>query len=262
MSKKLKFSIVTIVLNRKDFIKNAIDCVIAQNYDSYEHIIVDGASTDGTLEIVSSYPHIKLISEKDYGSVFALNKGLRKIDGDIFGWLNSDETYLPETFNFVVDYFEKNPSCDLVFGTSKFVDKHGNILGKTNFRPFDLHKQILGLNAISAPSAMFMRRRALDGIGGQANDQWRDAYDHDMWIRVGKNFNIHGVDRVFSTFALHPDSGMTDDPLRSWRETRRIRAHHGGNSRLIDRFFWTPYIELRILIYRALKWKRMTQKLR
>ncbi len=261
MPKKLKFSIVTIVLNRKDFIKNAIDCVVAQNYSSYEHIIVDGASTDGTFEIAASYPHINLISEKDNGSVFALNKGLRKIDGDIFGWLNSDETYFPGTFNWVADYFEKNQNCDLVFGTSKFVDKHGNVLGKTNFRPFDLHKQIIGLNAISAPSAMFMRRRALDGIGGQADIQWRDAYDHDMWIRIGKNFNIQGVDKVFSTFALHPDSGITDDPLRSWREARRIRAHHGGSSRLVDRFFWVPLVELRILMYRELKWKIMTRKL-
>src|SRR6185436_17694269 len=224
----LKFSIVTIVLNRKDFIAGAIENVVEQQYPNFEHIVVDGASTDGTVDILRSYPHVDLISEPDAGSVFALNKGLRKISGDIFGWLNSDERYLPGVLGRVADYFDRNPHWDLIFGTNQFVDRYGRVLGQTRFREFDLHRQILGLNAISAPSAMFMRRRALEGIGGQADETWRGAYDHEMWIRVGKKFHVQAINECFSTFALHQDCGIMNDPQSSWLEVRRIRKQHGG----------------------------------
>ena len=256
----LKFSIVTIVLNRKEFIQGAIDCVKLQKYPEVEHVVIDGASTDGTQEVVLRNSGVRLVSEPDGGSVFALNKGLKLIDGDVFGWLNSDERYRPGLFERVARYFEAHPECDMVFGTNEFVDKDGKVLGKTRFRPFNLHRQILGLNGIAAPSAMFMRRRALDGIGGQANEMWRDAYDHDMWIRVGKSFVVHGLNECFSTFTLHPDSGMTSDPHRSWREARRIRAFHGGDRKWLDRLFWIPYVELRIKAYRWLKWQPMTRQ--
>jgi glycosyltransferase involved in cell wall biosynthesis len=253
-----KISIVTIVLNRHEFIRGAIENVLDQNYPNFEHIVIDGASTDGTLEILRTYPHVRLISEPDKGSVFALNKGMRLVTGDIFGWLNSDERYKPGTFQRIVEHFATHAECDLVHGTFEYVDRDGKSLGVARLHPFNLHRQILGLNSIGAPSAMFMRRRALDGIGGAVDEQWRDAYDHDMWIRVGQKYNVQAIDRCFSSFALHATSGMTADPLRSWRETRRIRSHHGGDVRLIDRWFWIPYVEARIKLFRLLKWKRMT----
>jgi len=255
-----KISIVTVVLNRREFIDGAIKNVIAQSYPNFEHIVVDGASTDGTLEIIKSYPHLRWISEPDGGSVFALNKGLRLLQGDIFGWLNSDERYMPGIFHKAVEYFRQHPECDLLHGTWQYEDRHGRYLGRARLHPFDLHKQILGLNAIGAPSAMFMRRRALDGVGGQVDERWRDAYDHDLWIRVGRKFAIQGVNECFSSFGLHQDSGMTGDPLRSWRETRLIRSHHGGDRRLIDRWLWIPYVEAKIELFRRLKWRRMTAR--
>jgi len=91
MEQMPKISIVTIVLNRRDFIRGAIENVLEQQYPNFEHIIIDGASTDGTVDIIKEYPHIRLVSERDGGSVVALNKGLKLITGDIFGWLNSDE---------------------------------------------------------------------------------------------------------------------------------------------------------------------------
>jgi len=140
------------------------------------------------------------------------------------------------------------------------MDRDGNYLGRNRFRRFNLHQQITGLNTIGAPSAMLMRVKALDGVGREVHEQWRDAYDHDLWIRVAKKFTVHGLNMCFSKFGLHADSGMTNDPLRSWRETRKIRSHHGGDRRLIDRLFWIPYVEARVKVFRLLKWKRMTGK--
>jgi glycosyltransferase involved in cell wall biosynthesis len=255
----MKFSIVTIVLNRKDFIRGAIENVMAQGYPDFEHIIVDGASTDGTLDIIKAYSHCRWISEPDGGSVFALNKGLRLIQGDVFGWLNSDERYAEGIFRRVATYFTEHPEVDLLHGTYKYVDKFGRTLGHARLHPFNLHRQILGLNSIGAPSAMFMRKRALDGVGSRVHEEWRDAYDHDLWIRVGKRFVVQAIDECFSSFALHPDSGMSSDPHRSWEETRRIRNRHGGDKRFLDRWFWIPYVEARIKVFRALKWNKMVK---
>jgi glycosyltransferase involved in cell wall biosynthesis len=259
-STKPKISIVTIVLNRRDFIQGAIENVIDQGYPNVEHIIVDGASTDGTLEIIRKYPHVRLVSERDSGSVFALNKGLRLIEGDIFGWLNSDERYKPGIFHKAVECFNEHPEWDLIHGTFEYIDRNGSPLGRSRLRPFNLHRQILGLNYIGAPSAMFMRKAALDGVGGLVDEQWRDAYDHDLWIRVGKKYKVQAVDACFSQFGLHPDSGMASDPLRSWREARKIRAFHGGDRAFLDRVFWIPYVEAKIKLFRFLKLQRMSAK--
>jgi hypothetical protein len=185
---------------------------------------------------------------------------LRMVQGDVFGWLNSDERYMPGLFNRVAGYFQQHPSCDLVHGVYEYIDSKGEIVGRTRFQRFNLHRQILGLNVIGAPSAMFMRRRALDGVGGQVDEQWRDAYDTDLWIRVGQKFNIDSVDECFSQFTLHSDSGITSDPNRSWYEARRIRSHYGGDRTLIDRLFWVPYAEARVKLFRMFKWGKMSRR--
>jgi glycosyltransferase involved in cell wall biosynthesis len=253
-------SIVTIVLNRHEFIRGAIENVREQSYPNVEHIVVDGASTDGTLEIIKSYPEVRWISEPDAGSVFALNKGLALVRGDIVGWLNSDERYFPRIFHRVAEYFERHASCDMVHGRYEYIDSSGRRIGAPRFHKFNLHRQILGLNVIGAPSAMFVRRRALAGVGGKVDEQWRDAYDTDLWIRIGKKFNVHSLDEDFSKFTLHSGSGITSDPHRSWREARLIRKHHGGDRRLVDRIFWIPYAEARVGLFRALLWNPMSNR--
>ncbi|SRR6266851_208644 len=255
----LKFSIVTVVLNRREFIRRAIENVLEQNYPNFEHIIVDGASTDGTLDIIKSYPHVRWISEPDAGSVYALNKGLRLVQGDVFGWLNSDESYMPGTFHKVAGYFEKNPSWDLVYGTNRFVNPEGKLLGQTRLHRFSLHLEILGLTAIAAPSAMFMRVKALDGIGRSADERWQHAYDHDLWIRVAKQFKVVGIDECFSSFTLHSGSGVSSYPAHALTEIQHIRNHHGGNRKLIDRCLWIPYVEIRNKLYMKLKFSKMVK---
>src|SRR5208283_602790 len=172
---RLKFSIVTVVLNRRTYIRRAIENVLSQNYHNFEHIVIDGGSTDGTVDVLREYPHLKWISEKDSGSVFALNKGLALMSGDVFGWLNSDESYLPDTMANAARYLEDHPDWDMIYGTSIFVDESGRTLGRNRLRQFNLRRQILGLNSIAAPSAMFMRIRALNALGGRVDERWQHA---------------------------------------------------------------------------------------
>jgi glycosyltransferase involved in cell wall biosynthesis len=115
MNKPL-ISIITPCLNRVDFIGKAVESVLAQGYPSVEHIVMDAGSTDGTLEILRTYPHLRVVSEPDDGMYNAINKGLRLAKGQIIGLLNSDDLYAEGCFDAVVTAFEQNPNALAVVG--------------------------------------------------------------------------------------------------------------------------------------------------
>src|SRR5687768_6412703 len=110
--KNIIFSIITPSYNRASLIQNAIESVMAQNYPHLEHIVIDGGSTDDTLELLSSYPHLHVLSEPDRGVYDALNKGLSIAQGEIIGQLNTDDYYQSDIFQKIQDYFDKNPEVD------------------------------------------------------------------------------------------------------------------------------------------------------
>ncbi len=253
------FSVVTVVLNRQDHIRRAVESVLSQNYPSFEHIVIDGGSTDGTLQIIQEYPHLKWISEPDEGAVFAMNKGLAMLSGDVFAWLNSDETYRPGTFHTVTNYFRNHPDWAMIYGRYQFVDATGVIVGCTRRHKTTLKRQILGFNPI-APSAMFLRRSAVEGVGGRFNPRWQHAFDHELWIRVLQRYQVVDVPEVLSCFGLHPDSGLVKNPTFADKETAEIRAIYGGERRLIDRLFWVPYFNCWRWLFRQLKWRLLLQR--
>jgi len=121
-----RISIVTPSLNRKDFIREAIESIIGQEYPLYEHIIVDGGSTDGSLSVIGEYPHLRLISEPDKGIYDALNKGIRMARGDIIGWLNTDDLYAEGAFDKVADTFRRHPEALAVAGGADMFTQQGD----------------------------------------------------------------------------------------------------------------------------------------
>ena len=114
----MKISVVTPSYNQVQFIERTIQSVIAQKSSDYEieHVIFDGGSQDGTIDILEKYKDlVKWISEKDQGQTHAVNKGIRSTDGEIIGWLNSDDIYYPNAISKVVNYFKENPDATLSF---------------------------------------------------------------------------------------------------------------------------------------------------
>src|SRR5882724_6397850 len=256
----IKFSIVTIVRNRRVYMRQAIECVLAQNYPNFEHIVIDGGSTDGTVEVLKEYPHLQWISEPDEGSVFALNKGLARINGNVWGWLNSDESYLPGVFHRAAAYLAAHPEWDMIYGASEFVDEQGRLLGRRRSQKFNAHKLLIGFNQIAVPSSMFARSAALAGIGGRVDERWRHTYDHDLWIRFSKRHRIQNVPEYFSRFGLHSDSGVASTPQNAIQEFVQLRKFHGGEDRWSDRWLWIPYFKLFLAAYSWLKWNRMVKR--
>jgi len=119
------------------FIEDAIRSVQSQGYSNFEHIIVDACSLDNTLEVLKRYPHLRWISEKDRGQSDGLNKGFRMATGDIVGWLNADEYYLPGAFRAVAHAYEANPRVDVFYGDGISVDIQGRVLGGKPAHDFD-----------------------------------------------------------------------------------------------------------------------------
>jgi len=123
----LKVSIVTPSYNQAVFLGNTILSVIGQNYPDLEYFIIDGGSTDGSIEVIQQFSEYVTgwISEPDSGQAEAVNKGFRKANGDIVGWLNSDDMYAPGAISEVVTFFSENPEVGMVYGNAVSFDQDG-----------------------------------------------------------------------------------------------------------------------------------------
>jgi glycosyltransferase involved in cell wall biosynthesis len=179
------FSIITPCLNRADTIGSAIESVVAQDHPSVEHIVVDGGSTDGSLEVLARYPHVRVISEPDRNLYDAINKGLRLATGEVIGLLNSDDLYAPGAFAAVAPIFN-DPATEMAIGGAEiFALRDGKEIVLRRFAT----ERAIGLseaNAIGNVTLMnscFWRRLLFIRIG-LFDDRFPLAADKDFWMRL------------------------------------------------------------------------------
>jgi glycosyltransferase involved in cell wall biosynthesis len=159
-----KFSVITPSLNQADFIEQTISSVLAQHYPNFEHIVVDGGSSDRTLDILKKYPHLTWISERDKGQADALNKGFRMATGDIIAWINSDDWYEADVFETIAKWFMDNPDKNIIMGDCNLIDEQGRAFSKViNYeRGFtELSRFWIG-GSIPTQPAIFFRRSLLE----------------------------------------------------------------------------------------------------
>ena len=203
-----KISVITPTLNCSRFIRQCIESVIAQGYEHFEHVIVDGESGDCTVDILREYPHLKWISEPDEGEADALNKGLKIASGDIIGWLNADDWYMDGTFSKVAEVMDPSRGVHAVYGHTTFVDEIRNeryaketaaelTLGDVFMRWWhDRHPR--------QPS-IFYSRQLMDDVG-LYNDKLHYSIDLEYWLRVVVRYKFHFIDREFSCARLRGES--------------------------------------------------------
>jgi glycosyltransferase involved in cell wall biosynthesis len=202
-------SVVTPSLNRGAFIEETIRSVKAQSYPQIEHIVIDGGSTDGTLDILRRYKHLTWVSEPDKGPTDAVNKGLRMARGEVVGFLGAEDTYTPGAVQCAVDCLTEYPCVDVVYGDCNVIDATGKVFHQFNPGEFDLGKLLRGCY-IPGPTA-FIRKSVLDKVG-HLDTNLKLANDYDLWLRIGLNFQVKYIPKVLANFRLCPGSSGPETP--------------------------------------------------
>lgn len=178
----MKIAVITPSFNQGEFIENTIQSIIAQDYSSLEYVVMDGGSTDNTLEILKRYEHcLTWVSEPDKGQSHAINKGICRTTSDIIGWLNSDDLYYPHTLKKVCQFFSENPDIDVVYGDAHFIDRNGKILYPYPTENFRIER-IKSFCFISQPAAFF-RRRVIERFGF-IDESLNFCMDYEYWLRL------------------------------------------------------------------------------
>lgn len=224
-------SIVTSSFNQAAYLEQMLNSVQTQSLPAMEHIVVDGASTDGTLNLLSTkcgcdWSHLRWISEPDGGQTQAINKGLRMAKGDIIGWLNSDDVYHPGCFETVARFFEEHPEVDILYGDYTIIDKDGrHICDRREIEPNRL--VLFYYHILCIPTtATFFRRRIFDS-GHWLDESLQYAMDHEFFVRLAlAGFSFHHISVLLADFRMHPQSKTCATADRQLAESRWIRYHH------------------------------------
>jgi glycosyltransferase involved in cell wall biosynthesis len=231
----MKISIITPSFNQGRFIKDTIESVLRQNYSDLEHIIVDGGSTDQTLDVIRSYNHLRWISEKDKGPANALNKGFKMATGEIITWLNADDYYNPLILQEVIENFG-NGDYGLVYGKCIFVDEFKNELFRDENINYDINILLNYYPDIIRQPSTFFRKSLLDEVGG-LDESLKCVFDYDLFIRMVKKTKAYYLDKYISFVRDYKDTITRRNIRKQGIEILKVSRRNGGRffSRLVYR---------------------------
>lgn len=199
-----KLSVITPSYNQGQFLEETILSVLEQDYPNLEYIVIDGGSSDNSLEIIKRYEReiTYWVSERDQGQSEAINKGLRRATGEIVTWLNSDDVYLPGTLQAVAGYFDARPEVALVHGkTILFGDGIKEEVRGASEQ--DLRVQYLAKMPFPQPSSFFRRHVLLEQ--GYLDESFYYMMDYDLLVRIVLNYELRSVEDTFSRYRLHSE---------------------------------------------------------
>jgi len=226
------FSIVTPCLNADATIAQTLRSVSTQGVDGLEHVVVDGGSTDGTLDILRAADGpVMFVSEPDNGLSDAMNKGIRMARNDVVGWLNADDVYLPGALRRVREAFEARPDALWATGRCLIIDGDGNEIRKrvTRYKDALLRRWSFPLfltqNFVSSP-ATFVRREALHDVG-LFEERFRYSMDYDVWLKLGRRSAPIVIDEPLACFRMAEGSLSMSGFDRQFAEHVQNAREHG-----------------------------------
>ncbi len=247
-----KISIVTPSYNQAEFLERTILSVLNQNYPNLEYIIIDGGSTDGSVEIIKKYEQYLTcwVSERDNGQADAINIGFERATGEIIAWQNSDDIYLPDAFTQIANVFLKKPEIDLVFGNIYFLDTEDIIIRDLRFVSF-AYMSLIYEGTVLANQAAFWRKDLLYQ-SGLLNTKFKFSIDYDLWIRMGKVARFSFLRRYIGCFRFHKTSKSGTIPETGCNEHLKILNREGINANSLSYKIWeTASIMRRLMFYLA-----------
>lgn len=210
-------SIVTPCLNSGRFIERTIESVLSQDYQNIEYIVMDGGSSDGTIEILERYRgRLDYVSAPDKGPTDAVNRGFQRSRGSIFAWINADDEYLPGAVSCAVRSLTSHPDADVVYGEGIWTDESGVELGRyPTIAPYraNMFEQECG---ICQPTA-FMRREAF-AEAGLLNVRRASCFDYDLWVRMARRHRFLAVPQVLAASRMHRDNITLKNRRRGFLE--------------------------------------------
>jgi len=246
MSERPCVSIVTPSYNQGQFIEETILSVLNQDYPRIEYIVMDGGSTDNTLQILKKYAgRLKWVSEKDQGQSDAINKGFQRATGDILAWLNSDDTYFPGAVKRAVEILYGDTDFKMIYGKTRYCDEGGKCLGEYPTEPFD-YKRLAVFNFICQPSTFFKREVFLEA--GGLNTSLQFAMDYDFWLRTVGRFKVEYLPEYLSTFRLHGKS-------KTISQIHALRFNEEILNTVVRYYKWAPANRVYAYCYHLVKCK-------
>lgn len=257
-----RITVVTPSYNQRKFLEQAVLSVLNQGYPDLEYIVLDGGSTDGSVEILRN--HADRIdfwtSEKDNGQADAVLRGFQRATGDVLCWLNSDDILLPGALRAVGEHFASNPDTELLIGGCVQIDEHGAFWrDRKNRLAFNLgtlvtHHQLLSIGCRFAQPASFWKRSVFFEVGG-FDPQLKFCFDYDMYLRMTRRKPGARLKKFLAAFRVHPESKSSTLQEIQAREIRLLHQRFGMDRIPLWRRAWYRFY------YRGID-RRETRRLR
>lgn len=221
-------SVVTPSYNQAQFIEDTLRSVSRQRYGPVEHFVVDGQSTDGTVDILKRNSDIKWISESDEGQSNAINKGFDRVGGDIIGWLNSDDVYFDKgVLERVVEYFQRT-NADIVYGNIALIGPNSDVLAVQVVPDFDNDRLLRGC-FIEQP-ALFFRDYVLDEH--RLDNDLAYVIDYEFWLRLANEYEFYHVNDILAGDRNHSDRKILSQRDKMQRESHKIQQKYGAPDKI------------------------------
>lgn len=220
-------SIVTPSLNQAEYLEETLTSVLDQGFDGLEYVVIDGGSSDGSTDIIKRYANrlSYWVSEPDHGHADAINKGFDHTSGEIMGWINSSDVYMPWTLRTVAAVLRDVPEAQWVMGVPAY---WSNAHALTSIHPTFRNRYdfLASHHCTIQQESVFWRRPLWDACGGRVSTDLRLACDHELWMRLSRKAPLYHVDSVLAAFRPHLDRRGTVQGEEYRRETRATWEHY------------------------------------